>query len=146
MVSGITSFVIEKRKFSQEYWKIAIEKRLEVYEELEHVLIHFQSSNFVDGKPCHLGLLDLESFNSIQTKLAMLSWKRNWISVSVYTKIIQLNRLLVECNLAVTDEEVNDFGVKYYKDVAAIRDEILKLTSKDYLHMDNVKGFFRSKI
>lgn len=76
----------------------------------------------------------------------MLSWKRNWISVSVYTKIIQLNRLLVECNLAVTDEEVNDFGVKYYKDVAAIRDEILKLTSKDYLHMDNVKGFFRSKI
>jgi ATP:corrinoid adenosyltransferase len=40
---------------------------------------------------------------------------------------------------------VNSFGVRYYKDIVLIRDEILKLTAMDYLQMPDVKGFFRRK-
>ena len=145
-VSGITSFILEKRKFSQEYWKIAIAKRLEAYEHIEQVLVFFQTSNLIDGKPCHLAFLNLASFNDVQTKLAMLSWKINWISTDIFAKIIELNRLFYTCNSLRNNVEVNSFGVKYYQDIAEIRDVILKFTSKDYLQMPNVKGFLKTKI
>jgi hypothetical protein len=146
IVSGLTSFIIERRKFSQEYWKIAIEKRLDVYEQIEQVLIFFQTTNLIKERPCHLAFLSVESFSDIQTKLAMLTWKRNWISTNVFNKIIELNRLFYECNSLETDQDVNNFGVKHYNEIAIIRDNILKLTTKDYLQMPDVKRFFKSKI
>ena len=146
IISGVTSYIIEKRKFSQEYWKISIEKRLEVYEQLEQVLIFFQTSSLINGKPCHLSFLHQKYFSELQTKLSMLTWKRSWISTEIYNQLIKLNRLLFECNSAITIEEINDFGVRHYQEIALAIDEILKLISNDYLKMSDVKGFFKNKI
>jgi len=53
ITSGLITYFIEKRKYSQEYWKITIHKRLETYEIIEKVLIYFQTTHYEDKKPCH---------------------------------------------------------------------------------------------
>ncbi len=146
IVSGITSYLIEKRKYNQDYWKISIEKRLEVYDQLEQILVFFQSTHLINNKPCHLAFMNLDSYNDLQTKLAMLTWKRNWLSTDIFKKILELNRMFSECNSAMNGQEVGNFGVKYYSEIAHNRDEILKLMTKDYLNMSDVKGFYKSKI
>jgi hypothetical protein len=146
IVSGITTYLIEKRKFNQEYWKITIEKRLETYEQIEKVLAYFQSSHLSDDQPCHLAFLNKDSFNDIQANLALLSWKRNWISTEIFNKLVELNRLFFECNSAKADEGINNFGVKNYKKIGLLRDNILEYMKRDYLKMPKVRSFFKSKI
>lgn len=149
ITSGIITFIIEKRKYSQEYWKITIGKRLETYKEIEKVLTYFQTSHFVENKLCHLAFLNSDTFNSIQTGLGAVSWKRNWISSKLYEKIIELNRLLYEFDLSDQNDKtdnVSKFGVENYSKIADIRDKMIKIMAKDYLDMPKVESFFKSKI
>lgn len=145
MVSGLTTYLIEKRKYNQEYWKITISKRLEVYEEIERILVYFQSSHFYNEKPCHLAFLEDSTFDELQSTLAQISWKRNWISPKLYGLIIQLNRELYKYDYNNTPN-IMEFGVKNYQKFSNLRDEILNTISKDYSKMSNVKGFFKLKI
>lgn len=149
IISGFTTYILEKRKFSQEYWKITIDKRLETYEEIEKVLIYFQTTHVVDDKPCHLAFLDLDAFNNLQTELGKLSWKRNWISSELYKKIIELNRLLYgfdESDKNKQTKNISNFGIKNYSEIADIRDEMIKIMAEDYLNMPKVAKFFKGKI
>lgn len=149
IISGFTTYILEKRKFSQEYWKITIDKRLETYEEIEKVLIYFQTTHVVVDKPCHLAFLDLDAFNNLQTELGKLSWKRNWISSELYKKIIELNRLLYgfdELDKNKQTENISNFGIKNYSEIADIRDEMIKIMAEDYLNMPKVAKFFKGKI
>jgi hypothetical protein len=149
ITSGLITYFIEKRKYSQEYWKITIHKRLETYEIIEKVLIYFQTTHYEDKKPCHLAFLNSDTFDSIQTELAAVSWKRNWISSKLYKKIIDLNRLLYEFDLSdqnVDLDNISRFGVKNYTKIADIRDEMIKILAIDYLDMPKVESFFKSKI
>ncbi|MDT7828619.1 hypothetical protein RQM65_08080 [Pricia sp. S334] len=149
ITSGLITYYIEKRKYSQEYWKITIGKRLETYDMIEKVLTYFQSTHFVDKHPCHLAFLNLDTFNSAQTEIATVSWKRNWISSRLYKKIIDLNRLLYDFDLSEENSEtynISKFGVKNYSKIAEIRDEMIKIMAEDYKDMPEVKSFFKSKI
>jgi|GEM_PF-6478426 len=149
ITSGLITYFIEKRKYSQEYWKITIHKRLETYEIIEKVLIYFQTTHYEDKKPCHLAFLNSDTFDSIQTELAAVSWKRNWISSKLYKKIIDLNRLLYEFDLSdqnVDLDNISRFGVKNYTKIADIRDEMIKIMAINYLDMPKVESFFKSKI
>jgi hypothetical protein len=76
ITSGIITYLIEKRKYSQEYWKITINKRLETYERIEKALTYFSTAHIVDENPFHLAFLNSEAFSSVKTELATLSWKR----------------------------------------------------------------------
>lgn len=149
VISGFTTFLIEKRKYSQEYWKITINKRLETYEEIEKVLTYFQTTHIVGNRPCHLAFLNSDTFDSVQTELGIVSWKRNWISSELYKKVIELNRLLYEFEFSYLNKE-NDsfciFGIEKYTKIAEIRDEMLKIMAQDYLDMPKVKSFFKNKI
>lgn len=149
ITSGIITYIIEKRKYSQEYWKITIDKRLETYEEIEKVLTYFQTSHFINSEPCHLAFLNSDTFNSTQTGLGAVSWKRNWISSKLYEKIIELNRLLYEFDLSDQNGKINNvskFGVENYSKIADIRDKMIKIMAKDFLDMPEVERFFKSKI
>ncbi len=149
IISGLTTYIIEKRKFSQEYWKITIDKRLETYEEIEKILTYFQTAHIVDARPCHLAFLNSDTFNNIQTGLGSVSWKRNWISSKLYEKIIELNRLLYEFDFSGQNGEtdnISKFGIKNYSRVADIRDKMIRIMAKDYLNMPEVESFFKSKI
>lgn len=149
ITSGLITYFVEKRKYSQEYWKITIDKRLETYERIEKVLVYFQSTHFVDKNPCHLAFLNLDTYDSVQTEIGVVTWKRNWISSKLYKKIIDLNRLLYEFDLTLQKDEtynISNFGVKNYLKIADIRDEIIKIMAKDYLDMPKVESFFKSKI
>lgn len=144
IVSGLTTYFIEKRKYSQEYQKITIDKRLETYESIEKALIYFQTTHLVDNEPCHLAFLNSDVFDKIQTELGIVSWKRNWISSKLYKKIIDLNRLLYEFEF--TDKNTCKFGVKNYSKIASIRDKMIKIMAQDYLDMPKVEKFFKNKI
>lgn len=147
ITSGIITFIIEKRKYSQEYWKISIEKRLETYEMIEKILVYFQTSHIIDSKPCHLAFLDLEVFEKLTLEVAMISWKRIWISSDLHKNIIELNRLLYKLNCQNIDSKsISEFGILNYAEIANIRDEMIKIIAKDYLNMPNVEAFFKSKI
>tara|TARA_R110002050_G_scaffold167946_1_gene299005 strand:- start:532 stop:1038 length:507 start_codon:yes stop_codon:yes gene_type:complete len=149
IISGLTTYLIEKRKYSQEYWKITIHKRIETYEEIEKVLVYFQTSHFVKDQPCHLAFLNLDTFNNLQTGLGAVSWKRNWISSKLYAKIVELNRLLYELDPSDKNgktDNISNFGVSNYSKIADIRDNMIKLIAKDYLSMPKVESFFKSKI
>lgn len=148
ITTGLITYYIEKRKYSQEYWKITISKRLETYERIEKTLVYFQTTHFVNKNPCHLAFLNLDTFDNIQTELGIISWKRNWISSKLYKKIIELNRLLYEFDLADQREEtdnISKFGIKNYSRITSIRDEIIKIMAKDYINMPKVEKFFKSK-
>jgi hypothetical protein len=149
LTSGFISYIIEKRKYSQEYWKIAIDKRLETYEKIDKVLSYFQTSHNVNNKPCHLAFLNLETFDSVQSSLGEISWKRNWISSKLYKNLIALNRLLHEFDIPIENvksTDISNFGVENYSKIADLRDEIIKIMAKDYLEMPKVESFFKSKM
>lgn len=145
IISGLTTYFIEKRKYSQEYWKITIDKRLEAYEEIEKLLIFFQTTHLVNDNPCHLAFLNIDKFDDLQEQLGIISWKRSWISSKLYKKIIKLNRVLIEFDSLETND-ISNFGVKNYSKIADIRDVIIKIIAEDYLNMPKVKSFFKSKI
>lgn len=84
LVSVGANYFIEKLKYSQEYWKITINSRLEVYESIEKMLINFQSSHIVEGRPCHLAFITAESLTNLNLEIAKISWKRNWVSAELY--------------------------------------------------------------
>ena len=149
VISGLTTYIIEKRKFSQEYWKITIDKRLETYEEIEKVLIYFQTTHFIKDKPCHLAFLNSDAFDNLQTGLGKISWKRNWISSRLYKKIIELNRILYEFDLNDKSDQtknISNFGTEHYSKIAEIRDKMIKIMAEDYLNMPEVESFFKNKI
>lgn len=148
ITSGVISYLIEKRKYSHEYWRITIDKRLEVYERIERVLTYFQTTHLIGKNPSHLAFLDLDTFDSLQTELGTLSWKRNWISNELYEKIIKLNRLLYECapsDQKVEAKNISEFGIKNYSTIADLRDKMEEIMAEDYLKMPKVKRFFKSK-
>lgn len=149
ITSGAIAYLIEKRKYSQEYWKITIEKRLETYAEIEKLLSYFQSSHLINGKPCHLVFLNLDTYEGFQLDSGKITWKRNWISSKLFKKLIELNRLLYELgssNETLSISEISKFGVENYNKIADIRDEMLKIMAKDYLGMPKVEEFFKRKI
>ncbi|MBU2975076.1 hypothetical protein [Zobellia sp. B3R18] len=149
ITSGIITYLLEKRKYNQDFWKIAIEKRLQTYEEIEEILTYFQTTHLVDKNPCHLVFSNVELFNKLQVHLGIISRKRNWISTKLYGKIVELNRLLcgadfIEENFELTD--LTEFGIDNYLKIADIRDGMLRIIPRDYLDMPKVESFFKSKI
>lgn len=146
LVSGLTTYYIENKKFNHDYWKITIEKRLTIYEQIEQIVVFFQTSHFVNDSPCHLVFLNQKSVSDLQSKLGVLSWKRNWISTTLFDELLSLNRLLLNCNDLSTEEEITNFGIVHYQEIGIIRDNLLTQISIDYANMSNVKGFFKNKI
>lgn len=143
LVSVGANYFIEKRKYNQEYWKITISKRLEVYESIEKILIYFQSSHIVEDRPCHLAFITAESLTNLNLEIAKISWKRNWVSAELYVQLIALNRLIY-CAKEKSDTE--KYGVEKYKEIQAIRDRMLIILQEDYLNMPKVKRFYKSKL
>lgn len=146
LVSWIANYYIENKKFNHDYWKITIEKRLTIYEQIEQIIVFFQTSHFVKDSPCHLAFLNQNSVSVLQCKLGILSWKRNWISTNLFNELLSLNRLLLNCNDLRTEEEITNFGIEHYQEIVIIRDKLLTQISIDYANMSNVKGFFKNKI
>lgn len=148
LVSGITTYLIEKRKYKQEYWKFVINKRLKTYEEIEKIITYFNTTHFNYNKPCHLAFLNIETFNNLQMELSQISFKRNWISPKLYEKITTFNHMCIGLNTKekLTNEMITKFGTNNYYEISKQRDELLDRITKDYSTLQNVEQFFKKKI
>ncbi|WBU90669.1 hypothetical protein [Cellulophaga omnivescoria] len=142
MVSVGANYFIEKRKYNQEYWKITISKRLEVYESIEKILIYFQSTHIVNDKPCHFAFKSTENYNDLRLQLVLISYDRSWMSDKLYRKLLEINKLTYSDKI----ENIENFGIEKYQILQAVRDQILTILQEDYLNMPKVKSFFNLKL
>lgn len=143
LATNAAKYAIEKMKYNHDYWKIAIEKRLNACELVEQLLIYFTNSSSINRLPLHMAFLNKEAIDDVFTKIAHISTQRSWLSTSTFTLILDLNRLLIEYN---SEYPPHEFGIERYSELADLKEKIIISLHEDYLAMPDIKTFFQNKI
>ena len=153
LVSSIASFWInrwsQRKSYDNEYYKIIINKRIEVYQFIERQIAVTKTTVLDnDGKPYYLFFKNNhDKYYEFQQNLFIASCNSMWLSASILDALGKMNQLFFTINQEITDDKNHniEIGKKYYSQIQKIRNEVEKSFLIDFANLHDINSFFKDK-
>lgn len=144
LVGGWFSLRTKQNEYANTYYKMILERRLAVYEEVERLIAAIKVAVIDDDqKPYHLLFSkDNDQFSVYQQLHAIMS-KALWISNELFELTRQLNLLVYSGT--PKDGGLIEFGKNNYATVAELRTKLEAVCARDMLILHDVPNFLKTK-
>lgn len=141
VLSSMVNYYLKKQEFKNEYYKMLLAKRMEVYQEVENQISILKTSvlDKSDGKAYHqIFSFGEKHFLMFGQVMSAANSKNIWLNDTTNNKLMELMHIInrVSFEYDTTDEnQLIEAGKKYYWEIANLRDELENLTRKDLLNL-----------
>ena len=151
LVSSITAYLIKKYEYRSEYFKLVLNKRLEAYQKLEELLIHFRitANDESDHQFYYSLIFDKRKYlENFITKLSLLRFESIWFSNEVIISLDKLGQIFMIIDQAYkgkSDALLIAEGKKRYKEFAKLKKDLEVTIIRDLENLADVRKHFRNK-
>jgi len=154
-VSALVTIYLKSREYSYDYRKYILEKRKEVYTDIEKMLNILQTFATVQPSYPSTGVKipyffisksdhPVHEFNKQVNNIRVRGF---WLSQNMNTEIIMLNRLITRLRVEIPFEEDRDkrieIGDKYKDEIGAFGKKMASIYFEDIISLDDIKSFKR---
>lgn len=151
IVSTVVSFKLKHLEYRNEFYKIIINKRLNVYEHLERQLAVLKTSVFDDTDSkvyYHIFAYTESEFHEFQQNLMIAMNFSFWVCSDTQEKMKELSNVFFEISNKFDLSKGKDLikaGKDYYLNINRIRNDLEVMFTKDMLKLYDVKSFIKKR-
>ena len=145
LVSGGFALRAKRVEYENEYFKKVIERRLEAYEAVEHLILLFKNSVIGDdeARPYHLIFNREDWLKEYYKHSAFVSASSLWLSDDMFDATQELNRVMF--SLPGDASLAQAFGKDNYVRFAEIRSKMERTMMADLSILHDVPSFLKRK-
>jgi hypothetical protein len=147
IISGLFLLYSKRLEFANIYFKLVIDKRLEAYVEVEHLISQIKVAVHDDSdyRLYHLLFSKDDDYIAIYQLLMSVMSKSMWLSDALFDKTRELNLLIFREGKRAPSAGLIQFGKSNYLAIGKLRTEIERIFAKDLSKLHNVPAFLRRK-
>lgn len=144
VISGLFNIFNKKTDYTDSYFKIVVEKRVNAYMELQQLVMFLKTATIdpIDRKAYHVLLQSSESSHLVKETLFKLAQNDIWFSNDISRSMIELSRIIFSLP---SDELINSVAKENYKEIANLRENIERACLRDIASLHQVPKFLKSK-
>lgn len=144
LIAGRFNLRVKDREYENEYYKLALAKRIAAYELVQQLVTGLKTSVLGEDRlPHHLLLSHEDGLPEAHKLLYEISSQALWLSDDLFRQTRDIGRLL----FGATGHEGGTvaFAKKHYEKLAMFREEIERSLIRDMLSLHEVRAFLKSK-
>jgi len=152
LAAALTSafnWYLQKENYKRDYYKRILEKRLEAYATVEHLVGQLKGVvQLENGEPCPIVCaMGKDFFNRFLVSIVPSSFQSFWISDEVAEKLTELNIFLLrEINNKIDENgdyesQLVRLGVHNRDALVEFREEFTSMLYHDFLNLHDIKKF-----
>lgn len=153
ILSSVATWLIgnhaQNKSFKNDYYKLVINKRMEVYQHIDNQLKAMKITTLDDDAKAYHSMFygDQKIVFANQHELSLARANGIWLSNDMENALSDLNKVLFEINQDITDDIESNVALAkmYYTKVADTREKVEKQLRKDMLELYKVKRFLKEK-
>ena len=144
LLTLITTLIVNRVSYKQEYYKMIIEKRIKAYNTIEHFV---NSIKDLETK----ALTDLNGtnkddfFNLLHKEIEKAKSVSVWLSNKMKESLNEFGVLLTHYELVINSDEVESRNIDIYSSISENKKKIEQVLKMDLTSLHKVRQFLRSK-
>ena len=148
VLTSLVSVYIQRRQYTDEYYRAILQKRLEEYEMLAKSLMPIRACTYDDQHvPFYIAFYDAKHVRRFIAEMGQAHSGSIWIGEGTRKTLLDLGKLFVRIGEEFNLESDSQLaGKRYYKRVAELRDEIDKAIHTDLATLHRIPSFLQAGI